>query len=185
VLTAYLDESARVRRDDACAYALVAVLVDGATARVVRDELLGLRGAGQGVLHWRREHPDRQRRMAKVVAELPVTSLAAVLLYDDGQHERARVRCLKALLVELGRMQVDQVVLESRGAVRDRRDRGVVTGMRIGGTLRREVGVEWQGPRERELLWLPDIVAGAVTWWLDGATEYLRLLGDRVRMLEP
>jgi hypothetical protein len=63
------------------------------------------------------------------VAELPVTSLAAVLLYDDGRHERARVRCLKALLAELGRMRVDQVVLESRGAVRDRRDRGVVTGL--------------------------------------------------------
>jgi len=61
----------------------------------------------------------------------------------------------------------------------------VVTGLRVNGGLRPEVKVEWQGPRERELLWLPDIVAGAVTWWLDGQTEYLRLLGDRGRMLEP
>jgi len=185
VLVAYVDESARVRRDDACAYALAGVLVDTAAQCVVRDELLGLRGPRQVVLHWRREHPDRQRRLAKVVAELPVTALTAVLLYDDGQHERARIRCLKALLAELGRHRVDRVVLETRGTVRDRRDRGVVTGLRVTGDLGQGVVVDWQGPREQELLWLPDIVAGAVTWWLDGQTEYLRTLGDRVQILEP
>ena len=184
-LTGYMDESARVRKGDACAYALAAVLVDSAAQDKVRDELLGLRGARQVVLHWRREHPDRQRRMAKVVAELPVTALAGVVLYNDGQHERARTRCLKTLLAELSRLEVDQVILESRGAARDRRDRGVVTGLRVAGDLRRTVRVEWMGPREQELLWLPDIVAGAVTRWLDGQPEYFRLLADQVRMLDP
>ena len=185
VLTAYVDESARVRKVDACAYALAAVLVDSVTQGEVRDELLGLRGSRQVVLHWRREHPERQVRMAKIVAELPVTSLVAVLLYDDSQHERARTRCLKTLLAELSRLEINQVILETRGAIRDRRDRGVVTGLRVAGNLPRTVQVEWQSPRDRELLWLPDIVAGAVTWWLDGQTEYLRLLSDRVQLLDP
>jgi hypothetical protein len=33
------------------------------------------------------------------------------------------------------------------------------------------------------LLWLPDAVAGAVTWWLDDDHTYLEELGDLVELV--
>jgi hypothetical protein len=50
VLVAYVDDSARVRRDDACAYALAGVLVDTVAQCMVREELLSLRGPRQVIL---------------------------------------------------------------------------------------------------------------------------------------
>jgi len=52
-------------------------------------------------------------------------------------------------------------------------------------SIRREIAVDWHGLRKRELLWLPDIVAGAATWRLDGQTEYLARVGHQERMPDP
>ncbi|HSV65484.1 MAG TPA: hypothetical protein VLJ59_06190 [Mycobacteriales bacterium] len=60
-----------------------------------------------------------------------------------------------------------------------------MTGLRAMSSIRREIAVDWHGLRKRELLWLPDIVAGAATWRLDGQTEYLARVGHQERMPDP
>jgi len=45
------------------------------------------------------------------------------------------------------------------------------------------MAVEWARPGDEELLWLPDAVAGAVTWWLDDDRIYLDELGSLIELV--
>jgi hypothetical protein len=183
-LMAYVDESARHRWGDTCVYALAAVLVDEGVAARCRTELEQLRVGRARVLHWRNERPDRRKMIAATLAGLPVAGVVAVRFYAyEGRTERARRQCLDVLLRELERRGVQRVLVESRRAPQDKRDRDLLTGLRRIGVAR-TLTVSWGPSTSDPILWAADCVAGAVTWWFDDQPEYLTTLGERVELLE-
>ena len=95
------------------------------------------------------------------------------------KQERARRKCLEALLPHLEQMGVTQIVMERRTPSLVGADRRMVIAIRgkrlIGGGLR----VETAQPKEEPMLWLPDTVAGAFGAARDaGQPEYLALIGS-------
>ncbi len=182
-LTAYVDESMRQRRDDACVYVLAAVIVDDARAESLREQLKRLRSGKNTVLHWRKESPVRQLLIAQTIHDLDVASIVTVCLYN-AKDERARRHCLDRLLTELAPHAIGNVTLESRRAHRDKHDHALLTALRRSHRIPLDMAVTWDLAASEPLLWLPDAIAGAVTWWFDGQDEYLKVLGTQVEILD-
>lgn len=184
-LTAYVDESARRRRDEStCAYTLAAVLVAETDAEAVRATMRGLRYGRSQVVHWRVERAERRKLIAGALAELPVTGVVTVCLHAaEVKSERARRRCLVRLLVELAARGVDRVVFEARLGPLDDADRRVLTGLRRADTVPAEMVVTWEPPAAPEL-WAADCIAGAISWWLDGDDRYFEPLQKLVTLVD-
>lgn len=184
-LTAYIDESARRRRDEStCAYTLVAVLVAEDAAETVRTSMRALRYGRSQVVHWRVERPERRKLIAAELAELPVTGVVTVCLHArEVKSERARRRCLVRLLVELAARGIDRVVFESRRGPLDAADRQVLTGLRKAGTVPAQMLVVWEPPAAPEL-WVADCIAGAVSWWLGGDGRYFEPLQKLITLVD-
>jgi hypothetical protein len=179
---AYVDESCRQRAADCHAYALASVAVAAPDADVIRDVLKQLRSAKNPTVHWRNESPARRNAIVRSIRMLSLHSVVAVCLHET-KPERARRACLTRLFWELGERATRHVVIESRREQRDQHDRALLTGLRRSGGARRDMLVEWARPKDEELLWLPDAVAGAVTWWLGDDRGYLEELGDLVELI--
>ncbi|MBB5789304.1 hypothetical protein [Jiangella mangrovi] len=159
---AYVDES--IRTDDGV-YVLAAVALDAADGESVRDAvctLLPTRGGPR--FHWRDERRASRLAAAALVAAQPALLVVVIgTPVQPDRQERARRHCLGALLFELATAGVDEVWLESRNQVSDRRDLDVIGGFRVRGMLPPELRIGHARPGEEPLLWAADIVAGAIS----------------------
>lgn len=171
---AYVDES--IRTDDGV-YVLAAVLVESSDAEAVRDAVHALEPRPGRRFHWRDKEAFERRDAAAVIARLPV--LLDVVVgspVNARRQERARRQCLETLLFELASAGVEEVWLETRNQVSDRRDLDVIGGFRSQGALPAAVRVGHAHPGEEPLLWAADIVAGAISAAEGRETTYRRLM---------
>lgn len=129
--------------------------------------------------HWT-EMDQRQRRYAAgLVAAQPGMHVVAVgAPVPKRKQERARGKCLTALINELHHFEIDQLYLEAREDTLNARD--IVTVV----AARRDLpkGTRFQADhihgRDEPLLWVSDIVAGAVRAQRQGDQQYTELLGQ-------
>lgn len=169
----------RLTPDNKGAYLLAAVVCDPASCDPVRDLLRSLRYRRQRRLHWHAEEDPRKAKIAESIGALalPATVVVGMPLAKSKQ-ERARRKCMEALLPEMERVGVSQVFLEARTPSLVRKDMGLVDACRAKGLIGPSIRVETARPSEEPLLWLPDAVAGAVNAARDGQPEYLALIGS-------
>ncbi len=186
-LLAYVDESMRVLPDGTtkCYYLAAAVITETACA-TTRDSLRPLLLGREARLHWTREGDPRKNLIAKTISQTPVESVVLVgAMLQHKKEDRARHQVLKHLLWELDHnLDVRHVVLESRGAIPDRRDLTVVGGLRNSQHLSRRLVVSHGQPIQEPLLWIPDAVAGAAGDQRCGNPSHYQSLGPRVRLID-
>jgi hypothetical protein len=108
----------------------------------------------------------------------PLSSNPAPL--DPRRQERARRHCLRRLLFELEAAGVGHVWLESRGRHQDPLDLQAVNVLRIQRVIGAGLVVDHTRPLDEPLLWVPDIVAGAVGGELDRGERYAEQLASVV-----
>lgn len=171
---AYVDESIRV---ESGVYILAAAVLDEADAEAVRDQVRSLpRPKGQR-FHWRDQGGPGRLVAAELVsglASLHVVVVGAPL--DPRRQERARRKCLGELLLRLQSAGVRQVWLEARNPIADRRDITAVDAFRTQRLIHERLRVNHGYPGHEELLWIADIVAGAMSAAEAGNPRYRVLL---------
>lgn len=161
-MRAYVDESVRVAAPGL--YVLAGVVVRPGQAEPVRDVLRRELRHQRRPFHWRLEERTDRESMAKRVGALDLSAVVAVASPVDAHRpERARRFCLTRMLWELEQRQVLDVLLESRTHL-DSEDRAHILGAQKAGHLTRELRYAFERPNLEPLLWLPDLVAGAVSY---------------------
>ena len=161
--SAYVDESMRQRRDGSGLYVLAAVVLadDGITE--TRETARSL-GQGPRRFHWRDAMPADRRKAASVVGGLGAVHLVVVGTgLDNARQERGRRQCMTRLLWELGEAGVDDVWLDARRPVQNAMDIKLVNVLRTRREIARKLRVDFAQASAEPLVWLPDIVAGAVS----------------------
>lgn len=174
---AYVDESLRL---SAHLYLMAAVFVDGDRAESHRAVLRGLLRRRQRRLHWRDEDDRRRAALIAAVAELRPRGIVVIGAGMDPRHqERARRKCMERLLWNLDERGVADAVFEQRNSDMDRRDREMVATLRGRWVIRTRLRVSWENPVVEPLLWLPDLIAGAVSMAEAGNERHWKEVGGR------
>lgn len=160
---AYIDESQVGGTGSGLPYVLTASFAVGDTQDEVRDALRRLLPKNAKKLHWNRLTPDAQER---VVGELLTLDLMHIVVVRETtiqeKPERSRRSCIQMLLYELASMDVEHAVFESRGSADDARDLKMLGALRSQRVVPTRFRVDHMpGPAE-PLLWVPDVVNGAV-----------------------
>jgi hypothetical protein len=179
-----VDESGRTAEPGL--YVLAAVVVHAEQAEDVREVLRSGRRHQHRPFHWRMEEHDDQEAMAKLVGTIDLVSVVAVATpVDKHRTERARRLCMTQLLWELLRRNVTDVLFESRRPAQDREDQAHILHATQAQHLEPGLVYAFDHARNEPLLWLPDLVAGAVNRArFDAHDCCLQLLGPGVRVLE-
>ena len=182
---AFADESFR---EDPTAgfYVLATAVLEQKSLQPTRElmrRLLGSRRTNK--LHWHEMDRLQQKDAAYRVAGIEGFHVVAVgAPVPRRRQERARAACLAALVSELHRRGVEHLLIEARAATLNRRDVTTVQGARFALPQGSNFRVDHlPGPAE-PLLWIADIVAGAVRSSRQGGPVPLELLGERVHILE-
>lgn len=172
--SAYIDESMRQRRDGSGLYVLAAAVIANEDLAKVREIVQSL-GRRTRRFHWREEEPADRRKAAAVVGDLDVAHLVVVGVgLDNTRQERGRRQCLSRLLWELDGMGVSQVWLDARRPAQNAKDIEFVNVLRARREVSKTLRVNFARGVEEPLVWLPDIVAGAVGAARgDGDQQYL------------
>lgn len=179
-VTAYVDESLRLTGEGR--YVLAGVVVPDERVAEVRAALRAAVPPRMRRYHWRKESAASRAHLCHTVARLDVDAVAVTGPVDPTRQERARRQCLLRLLWELAERGVTNVVFESRRAA-DASDRRLIEHAQRAGWPR-PAQYRFAQPDAECLLWLPDVVAGAVARALgDGDPTYLTLLGSPVTVL--
>jgi hypothetical protein len=161
-------------------YVLAAAIMSETDVGRIRDGLRMLLLRRQKRLHWREESSGRREKL--VSAALAARCLFVVVVgvgMDERRQERARRQCLERLLWELDQRRVQRVIAETRHAERNATDIRAIGAFRRSGVVSPMLGFEHGQPVQEPLLWLPDIVAGAVLAGYTGRS-YLRLALDDI-----
>lgn len=180
VRTAWLDESFR-EHETAGFYIIAATVLDPAVAGTARLTMRGLKGPRDTAkLHWNEMDRTERKDAAQTVAAqegLHVVSVGSPV--PRRKQERARSKCLSALIQELHGFGVSRLCLEAREDELNARDIRTIATVRQtvlpkGSMMRAE---HIPGATE-PLLWISDIVAGAVRAQRLGDSRYTDLLGE-------
>ncbi len=170
----YVDESySHPRVNSSGHYVLSAVLIETNYEDFVRTEMLKLKLSSEFKVHWRKSSPKRKHILIGSLDDMPITHITiarqAALLE---RTERQRRKTLGRLLFETNDSGSEKVVLESRGAGDDRKDIEFMSALRL--TSKSFVDTEIIHVRGRiePLLWVADIVCGAVFAHLNGQSEF-------------
>lgn len=159
-LHAWVDESIHV---ESGLYLVAAAIADPSDCEHHRDTARGLVRRVGGRLHWRDELPKAKLRIAETLGQLDIAHTIVVASpMDPRKQERARRKCLERLLPELEHIGVDQAWFETRTASLNTRDRAMVVALRGAGALAGRLRVDFADPRVEPMLWIPDVIAGAV-----------------------
>jgi hypothetical protein len=181
MFSAYADESARfTSAGSRGCYVIAAVVVADGDAQKFRDVMAPLAHRPKG-FHW--AEADKAQRHEAVEAILSVPSLHVVSVaapLDNARQERARRLCLERLLFELESAGVDHVYLERRTEILNQKDRDVVDGFRARRVIA-HIRIDHAPPANEPLLWVPDVVAGAIGLDAVGrGSEYWQMLAPLV-----
>jgi hypothetical protein len=143
-------------------YLLVASVVEEGDRQAVSDALRAARLPGQRKVHWHDEQATRRLDLLERIGLLPVRHVVVRTVDRHAGSERRRRICLTALLLRLAAMDVADVCFEARQRTQDKRDRQLLDALRRGRLVSSSLRMRHvPGPVE-PVLWVPDIVAGAV-----------------------
>ncbi|MFB7293534.1 hypothetical protein [Actinacidiphila glaucinigra] len=130
-------------------------------------------------LHWNEMDRIERKDAAQLVAGqqgLHIVSVGSPV--PRRKQERARAKCLRALILELHGFGVTRLCLEAREKELNARDiRTVVTTRQTALPKGTQIRVEHMPGATEPLLWISDIVAGVVRAHRQGDHTYTELLG--------
>lgn len=152
---AFVDESVRPGR-----YLMTAVLVPSRELAAVTKEVRSLFPRGNRRTHLSSENVGRRRMFLRGYAALGLGARVCVASYTKGDDREARDQCLGAIFSSAPRWKVGVVILDSRGADRDRADRRSIAEVIRGQP--RPPQYSHRGSRDEPLLCLPDAIGWAV-----------------------
>jgi hypothetical protein len=185
-LTAWVDESVITGPiGGSGTYTMAAVVTEGGRCTELRRSLRDLMIKPGVRLHWVGESTKRRDLIAEAVARMDIAAIVTVgAPMERSRQERARRCCLERLLYELDQFGVSEACLESRTAVQDRRDLRLVDAARRKQLVSRDLQVSFARPSGEPLLWLPDVVAGAMSAAVLGEARWLSVMRAIVTMHE-
>ncbi|MFE6697388.1 hypothetical protein [Streptomyces sp. NPDC057718] len=178
--TAWLDESFREHESNGF-YIIAGTILDPASEADARLAMRGLKGPRHTAkLHWTEMDRTERKDATQIVAAqkgLHVVSIGAPV--PQRRQERARSKCLSAIATELHGFGISRLCLEARQEELNARDVRTIASVRQTvlpkGTVMRAEHIP--GATE-PLLWISDIVAGAVRTQRLGDSRYTDLLGE-------
>lgn len=181
VLHAWVDESMRMTPDQSL-YLLAAVLADPEQCDPARNALRPFKAKGEPKLHWHSEDDPRRRKITAAVASCEIESVVIIgTPVDKKKQERARAQCLELLLWELDQLGVVHVWIENRTQSLNKRDTTTVDRLRGRQIISNSLRLDFAYPSTEPMLWLPDVVAGAVSCARCGETdEWLTVMEHQV-----
>lgn len=157
---AYADESVRMVGRPPF-YMLGACIFEGDPGESLAN-LCELLPAGSRKLHWRDMAWRLQRDSLEVISSIESVDLVAVASPLVGtKQERARRKCLGALLPRLEELEVEVLVLESRGELSDVKDLAYVKHAK-GSHLVNRIEVVHADGADEPRLWVADLLLGAM-----------------------
>lgn len=145
---AYVVGAAVILADEADARAAVAGVFAGTSRR--------------RPFHWHEEGPTARQAMIRVLGEIGAVAHVCVH-YPTGRKklEAARAGALQTVVPKIVQDGASLLLIESRGELEDRRDRGVILDTLNALERPGELAYEWRDKSEA-LLWLADGICGAV-----------------------
>ena len=161
---AFVDESESRQDIDAGTYILCATIMDERDIALAREQMVVLKPASRKKLHWHDNNtPAGRTKLVGHVSGIGAEHLVVIRLGSThAPAERRRRMCIERLTFEMQLLGVTRVIFESRGPG-DKSDLALLQGLRskriIDPALR---FYHLPGPAE-PLLWISDIVCGAVT----------------------
>lgn len=159
---AFVDESSAVRSDTRQEYLVGAALIPVEACDEVREHLRALALPGQIKLHWTDESEQRRRTIVSRIAELtPMTVVVTHLSERVKKNERCRRKCLEALYHDMVDMEVFDLLLEDRTPSQNNRDRQHIVALQ-GQGLDRRIRIAHQRGGDEPLLWIADVLLGAI-----------------------
>lgn len=175
---AYLDESEPHRERHLGAYILAAAIVPNEEQPTARASVAALKPCRLSKAHWHQQpDPGQRLQLVRTVAAMPGSQLVIVRLgATDLRPERRRRLCLERMAYELGQLDVQDAVIESRGPADDARDRAMLQALRQRHALTSPLRFEHVAGPIEPLLWAPDVICGAVNESRTGNPEYVALL---------
>jgi hypothetical protein len=187
MFTAWGDESGSQATVDPGVYMLAAALCEHEREDAVRSAMTAARLRYEPKVHWHGRNAFDRRRIAELVGGLPIEMLVVVRSGPTSDSiERRRRKCLQAMIMELSDLGCADLVLESRGGADDRKDLVMLDTMRRSKMLQSGLHMAHaKGPTEA-MLWVPDVVCGAMTQERVGDGSYRKLIETRltVRVVE-
>ena len=174
-LVAFVDESESRQDLDAGTYILCATVVSEEDAPALRDHMVRIKPASRKKLHWHDQRTVGERvALADRVGSLDAKYIVVVRIGGvDARSERRRRMCLERLSFELQSLGVSHVTFESRGRADDKRDVDLLQTLRARKIIHAPLRFDHvPGPAE-PLLWISDVVCGAVTQDRIGHSEML------------
>lgn len=181
-LHAWVDESVHVT---AGFYMVAAAVADVTQIESHRDAMRAIAPSPRRRIHWREEEDKDRLRIAEALGQLDLAHTIVVASpIDPRKQERARRKCFERLLPELAAIGVTRACLETRTAALNGRDRTLVAAMRGSGTLTESLRVEFGDPEAEPLLWIPDVIAGALGAARRGLPRYRDALATVIDEIE-
>jgi hypothetical protein len=186
VRSAWSDESFQEKDSDGF-YIIAAAVIDPDVTEHAREAMRRLRGArATSKAHWTEMDNRERKHAAKTVAGIGGLHVVAVgSPVPVRKQERARSKCLTALVTELHDFDVGHLYMEARESQLNARDVQTVQHIR---RFKLPKGTQFRidhlpGGVE-PLLWVADVVAGACRAERLGEGAYRETLGDAVMDFE-
>ncbi|MGW5053123.1 hypothetical protein [Actinokineospora sp. NPDC004072] len=167
-------------------YIVAAAVIEPAAQAAARQVMVALLDrSSREKLHWNEMNHDRQMRAAAAVAALAGFHVVAIgTPVPRRRQDRARARCLERLVTELHGVDVTAVLAESRTPTLDARDLRTVIGARYNLPKGSRFHLDHRPGRAEPLLWVADIVAGAVRLHRGGDSRCRDLLAGSLVEIE-
>lgn len=183
-MRAFVDESSSQRGPGLQEYLIAAALLEDDHEESARESLRPLLLRGQVKLHWSDESERRRREIVNAVATLGVLNvIVSHVSAPQRKTERFRRKCLEVLYYELAGAGVTEMTLESRSGSQDKSDRAHLVGLQNQGRSK-ALRVEHRRGGEEPLLWVPDVVLGAINAARCGHPVHLDALRDSIVLEE-
>lgn len=161
-LNAWGDESTRTEGLEKASYLLGAVVADPAACSNLREQLEALPRRGPK-LHWRDLDTRARQDVIATVASFDAYHVVVVAApVELRRQERARALCLERLAWQLDGHGVQLLTLEARPPQLMRRDLRTVDALRSKKALPEGLRIDHGLPSEEPMLWIADIVLGAL-----------------------
>lgn len=180
-LTAYADESF-LEHDLPGYYVVANAIVDRDQWEEARQTMNALRGGRRvGKTHWTEMDTLQRKQASDAVAAIEGLHIIAVgTPVPPRRQERARARCLERLVSELHGYGVENLIMEARAPALNKRDVRTVIGARYALPTGTRFTIEHVKGAEEPLLWVVDVLAGAVRAGHEGNEIYQSILAERI-----
>ncbi|UFS58010.1 hypothetical protein [Subtercola endophyticus] len=135
-------------------------------------------------LHWYESVEAQRRKYITLIAGMEI--MHWVIVREDTQNEgpeRSRRACIEMMIYELHQIEVFEAVFESRGAANDKRDIDMLGYLRATKTITKPFRIDHVRGMDEPLLWLPDIVCGAISEDMAGNHTHLDRLRQHTEVL--